>query len=252
MSTNVQETEYIKQSAEWLKTSNFSPREKEYHNRVLNILRFLALNGSKNIYQIRLWINRATIKVNYSSILRYVNKLGKNGLINIESGPRNSRVCTITSFGLLITFIQHYLSEEEILEAICTRSPMISTLRQIGFNEDKLRFVSKFSVWRYLLAYSPGITFLEQKQQYDEDDSEYLKAKDDLYGDIIWELEFHIISDAADYIGRQGFSKLSSEDLNELREKAENALVIWMNLMESTQKHIEKTRTLLNYLETPI
>lgn len=252
MSKNVQETDYIKQSAEWLKTSNFSPREKEYHNRVLNILRFLALNGSKNIYQIRLWINRAEIKVNYSSILRYVNKLGKNGIINIESGPRNSRVCTITSLGLLITFIQHYLSTEEILKAICTRSPIISTLRQIGFNEDKLRFVFKFSVWKYLLALSPSMTFIEQKQLYDDEDSEYQKASDELYGDIISEIEFHIISDAADYIGRQGFSKLSSEDFNELREKAENALVIWTNLMEGTQKHIDKTRTLLKYLETPI
>jgi len=251
MSTNVQETDYIKQSAEWLKTSNFSPREKEYHNRVLNILRFLALNGSKNIYQICLWINRATIKVNYSSILRYVNKMGKNGLINIESGPRNSRVCTITSSGLLHTFIQHYLSEEEIFETICIRSPMVSTLRQIGFNEDKLRFVFKFELWRYLLHLSPSLTFLEQKQLYDED-SGYQKASDELYGDIIREIEFHIISDAADYIGRQGFSKLSSEDLNELREKAENVLVSWTDLKEHTQKHIEKTRTLLNYLETPI
>lgn len=244
---------YVKQPREWLKSDQFSPRRREMLHRMLNITRYLALCGSKNIFQIQGNLGaRGDKSMNYTTVLRYVNNLEGNGLIEICTGTRNARICTITSRGLLITFIQHYLSEEEILEAICTRSPIISTLRQIGFNEDKLRSFFKFSVWKYLLALSPSMTFLEQEQLYDPEDSDYQKASDELYGNIIWELEFHIISDAADYIGSQGFSKLSSEDFNELREKAENALVIWMNLLESTQKHIEKTRTLLDYLETPI
>ena len=91
------------------------------------------------------------------------------------------------------------------------------------------------------------MTFLEQKQLYFPTDSDYQESF--VYGNMIDEIEFHIISDAANYIGMQGFSKLSPEEVSKLRAKTERVLVAWVIGMEHTQKQIDSYRTFLEYLE---
>ena len=128
-------------------------------------------------------------------------------------------------------------------------------MREEGVDEDEMVLFLSFDVFDYLKQIFPFLTMVQAKEKELDPthDSDYQKTHHiNSYDDVISQIEFHIISDSVDYIESRGFSKLSSEDLNELRKIAEKTLENWVNFKEVIQIHIARTKKLLTHLETPI
>jgi len=237
-------------------------RDKERVHRRYAILRMLALKGPLSMYQLEKQLQKELGKINYTTVLRDVPFLKKARVVAIKTGVRKAKICEITNRGVICAWYQHYLSSEELLQTLSKKSKLMSILTQLP----KLR---KITIDRLLVQSLPyiyhswlGVGFadpLEDGQivgkprsiEYQED-KRYEKAWEEYFENLTFQLVFDLLSDLTDSVAEKELIKLQREELELLKDRASEALKEWELLTKTSQHHYEKTRRLIEMLNSHV
>lgn len=244
---------------EWIVTMDVPKRDKARQHRRYTILRVLALRGPSTMYQLKKQLERELKKINYIAVLRDVPFLQKARLVSIKTGARSARICEVTNLGVMCAWYQHYLSSEELLQTLSKRSKVISVLTRLPKLGEKTvnRMVSIDLPLIHRLWTLEGFTELFEDDQVGgkpgsieaREDKRYEEAWEEHYENLIFYLEFDLLSFLADSITEESLIKLEKEDLKVLKNGASEILKQWGFLTKTSQHHYKEAQRLIKILD---